>query len=281
MSDWLEVGDRVFTRRYRFFDQQIGVVLGDDGVLLVDTRSTHRQAEELRADLRRLTPLPVRLVVNTHLHFDHCFGNRPFRPAVIWGHERCASGLTRTGELQRAEAVRQVPELAEELAEVVIEPPDRTFSDLVEVDAGGRQIELRHLGRGHTDNDIIVRVVDAGVLFAGDLVEQGAPPSFGDAFPLDWPGSVEALLGLVGGPVVPGHGEVVDRSFVESQLDELRTIVALGRRIHAGELSLDSAAGAAPFPPGAALMPLERTLAQLRGDLDRGPQRPDAATRAE
>jgi hypothetical protein len=99
-------------------------------------------------------------------------------------------------------------------------------------------------------------------------VESGAPPSFGDAFPLDWPTTVEAMLGLfAAGPVVPGHGDVVDRSFVEGQLEELRAIADLGRRVHAGELSLDGAVELAPFPPAAALMPLERALMQLRGEL--------------
>ena len=83
MASWTEVGDRVFVRRYAFYDQNIGVVFGDERVLLVDTRVSHRQAAEIRDDLRSLTPLPVGVVVNTHGHSDHCFGNHPFRPAWI------------------------------------------------------------------------------------------------------------------------------------------------------------------------------------------------------
>ena len=91
MSVWSEVGDRVFVRRYAFYDQNIGAIMGDDGVLVVDTRVSHRQADEILADLKELTPLPVRAVVNTHGHNDHAFGNhrlpagadlgpRPLRP---------------------------------------------------------------------------------------------------------------------------------------------------------------------------------------------------------
>ena len=75
MANWSEVGDRVFVRRYSFYDQNIGVVLGDEGVLVIDTRTSHRQADEIIDDLRSLTPLPGRVVVNTHGHHDHCFGH--------------------------------------------------------------------------------------------------------------------------------------------------------------------------------------------------------------
>jgi glyoxylase-like metal-dependent hydrolase (beta-lactamase superfamily II) len=80
-------------------------------------------------------------------------------------------------------------------------------------------VSLRHLGRGHTGADLVVAVDD--VLFAGDLVEEGAPPAMEDSFPLEWPDTVTALLELVRGPVVPGHGAVVDAAFVTAQRDEL------------------------------------------------------------
>ena len=83
---WTEIGDRVFVRRYAFYDQNIGVVLGGGAALVIDTRSTHVQGREILADLRELTADPVTVVVNTHGHFDHAFGNRVFRPATIWGH---------------------------------------------------------------------------------------------------------------------------------------------------------------------------------------------------
>src|SRR4030095_5721122 len=88
MSSWTEVGDRVFVRRYAFYDQNIGAILGEDAVLLVDTRISHRKAAEIQADLGELTALPVGVVVNTHGHGDHCFGNHQFRPAPISRQQR-------------------------------------------------------------------------------------------------------------------------------------------------------------------------------------------------
>ncbi|HLO36827.1 MAG TPA: MBL fold metallo-hydrolase, partial [Candidatus Deferrimicrobium sp.] len=229
MSIWTEVGPGVFVRRYTFYDQNIVAVRGDDGLLVVDTRVSHRQADEVLADLRTLTPLPVRAVVNTHGHSDHAFGNSRFRPAPIWGHTRCATMVRDTGDRQRAGVATAIPELAEELAEVVLDPPDRLVETdaTVPFDAGGRVVEVRYLGRGHTDNDIVVLVPDAHVLLAGDLLENDATPYFGDGFPLDWPATAERLVELVTGAVVPGHGSVGDRGFAVRQMLEFRAIAEL------------------------------------------------------
>jgi glyoxylase-like metal-dependent hydrolase (beta-lactamase superfamily II) len=271
MSLWTEIGRRVFVRRYAFYDQNIGAILGDDGVLIVDTRVTHRQADEILADLRDLTPLPVRAVVNTHGHNDHAFGNHRFRPAPIWGHERCARMIRETGGDQLARVAAAIPELAADLAEVVLDPPDRTFDgefETLDFDAGGRRVELRHLGRGHTDNDIVVIVPDADVLFAGDLVEADAPPYFGDSYPIDWPRTVEQMVEHVRGAVVPGHGTVGDRAFAVRSMTELRTIAELASLVNQGVLAIDDAVVRTPYPADAARQPLERALAQLAGELD-------------
>jgi glyoxylase-like metal-dependent hydrolase (beta-lactamase superfamily II) len=269
-GDWVEVGDRVFVTRYAFYDQNIGVVLGDEGVLLVDTRLSYRQADEIIRDLRRLTPLPVRVVVDTHGHHDHAFGNGRFRPVPIWGHERSATMIRETGERQRAAVMAAFPELAADLAEVELVPPDHTFSDTatVEIEPGGRSVELRFLGRGHTDNDIVVLVPDADVMFAGDLLEADAPPFFGDGFPLDWPETVEALVELATGVVVPGHGTVGDRAFAVRQMTQFRSIAELARLVHRGVIGIDDAALRTPYTADTALEPLTRALAQLRGELD-------------
>jgi glyoxylase-like metal-dependent hydrolase (beta-lactamase superfamily II) len=271
MALWTEVGNRVFVRRYAFYDQNIGAILGDDGVLIVDTRISHRQAEEILTDLRELTDLPVRAVVNTHGHNDHAFGNHRFRPVPIWGHERCARMVRETGAAQLAKVSEGIPELAAELAEVVLDPPDRTFDgdfEVLDFDAGGRRIELRHLGRGHTDNDVVVIVPDADVLFGGDLVEADAPPYFGDGYPLDWPATVQRMVEYVTGAVVPGHGTVGDRAFAVRSMTELRTIAELGMLVHQGVLGIDEAVLRTPYPAVEAREPLERALWQLRGEVD-------------
>ena len=109
---------------------------------------------------------------------------------------------------------------------------------------------------------------DANVLFAGDLIENGAPPSFGDGYPIDWPATVERLLPLATGAVVPGHGAVGDRAFVESSSRRSAASPTLARQVHAGSLTIEAAIAASPFGPRTPRDAFERALAQLRGELD-------------
>lgn len=239
MSTWVEIGDRVFVRRYAFYDQNIGVVLGDGAALVVDTRSTYVQGREILADLRQLTGDPVTVVVDTHGHFDHAFGNRVFRPATIWGQAGCPPFVIRTGEQRRARIARDEPGIADDIADVVIDPPDQIFQDATTIEVGGRPVDLRFLGRGHTDHDAVVSIPDADVVFAGDLIEGGSVPFFNDAYPLDWSATANLLADLVTGTVVPGHGDHAGRAFAVEQAAAIGTIAELSRRIHARALDLE------------------------------------------
>jgi glyoxylase-like metal-dependent hydrolase (beta-lactamase superfamily II) len=270
---WVEIGDRVFVRRYEFYDQNIGVILGRGEALVIDTRSTNGQARQILADLRDLTSDPVTVVVDTHGHFDHAFGNAIFRPATIWGHEGCVTFMERTGEARKPAIAADTPELAGQLDDVVVDPPDRTFTSTATADVGGRAVELRYLGRGHTDHDIVISVPGTGVHFGGDLLENGAVPFYGDAYPIDWATTAATLASLVepdGGLVVPGHGDHAGRGFADAQATSIAAIATLATQVHAGELTLDDAVAACPFPeypPGDSRRPLMRALVQLRGEL--------------
>jgi glyoxylase-like metal-dependent hydrolase (beta-lactamase superfamily II) len=267
VSVWSEIADRVWVRRYRFYDQTIGVVGGDGGLLVIDTRTSHRQGAELRTDLAEL-PRAVRWVVNTHHHHDHCFGNAVFPEAELWGQTRCPTRLVENAETMREELLHDLPAQADEWREVVVTPPTRTFDRDARLDIGARAVELRHLGRGHTDNDVVVTAPDAGVLFAGDLLENGAAPYFGDGYPLDWPATVEAIIGLGLPTISPGHGEVADIAFAQRSLEEIRTIADLGRQVAAGVLSVEEAIARSPYRPKESREPIERAAAQARGEFD-------------
>jgi glyoxylase-like metal-dependent hydrolase (beta-lactamase superfamily II) len=272
-ESWREIGDGVHVRRHRHLDLNVGLVVGSERCLVVDTGVSHRQGRALLGEVRRITRLP-HVVVNTHAHFDHFFGNSVFRPGEVWGHLRCAEMARTYGEVQRALTLAHVagsgrPDAdaqAADLREVLVDPPDRTFEHSAVLDLGGRTVELRYLGRGHTDNDVVVIVPGAGVVLAGDLVEEGNPPAFEDAFPLDWPGTLGALLPLVTGPVVPGHGDVVDREYVRRQAEDLGRVAEVARAVHAGGGDVEAAWPDTPFPEEYARTALRRALRQLRGE---------------
>ncbi|MGN9906820.1 MBL fold metallo-hydrolase [Phytohabitans sp. LJ34] len=263
---WSEVGERVFVSPGDGVNPNVGLIVGAAACVVVDTRMTHPLGRAIADAVRQVTALPW-TVVNTHGHYDHCFGNHAFLPAEIWGHERCAEMLRRDGPVKRAYfAAGAEPPLAAELAAVEIVPPDRTFATEARLDLGGRTVHLRHLGRGHTDNDVVVEIPDAAVLFAGDLVEEGYPPVFGDAFPLDWPLTMEAVAALAAGAVVPGHGKVVDAMFVREQGATLARTAEVARAAFAAGRTVDDAWRDTPLPEDFARQALDRAYRQLRGD---------------
>lgn len=268
---WVELDDRFFVRRYEFYDQNIGVILGRREALVIDTRSTHVHGREILADLRDLTSDPVTVVVDTHGHFDHVYGNHVFRPATIWAQAGCVPFMERTGNERRTGIIESEPEIAADLPEVVLDLPDRTFDDTATIEVGGRAVELHFLGRGHTDHDAVITVPGTSVVWAGDLLEGGAVPFFGDGYPIDWPATV-ATLGTMLDPergiVVPGHGDHGGIDIVQAHVTALTALAGLARQIVDGEIDLDAAVAAHPFPDfpaDDARRPIERAVAQLEG----------------
>jgi glyoxylase-like metal-dependent hydrolase (beta-lactamase superfamily II) len=220
MSAWVELADRTWVRRYPKYDVNIGLVAGSEGVLLIDTRGDVAQGEELLGHIRELTDAPVRWVVNTHAHFDHVFGNPAFAEATSYAQENTAAAVAETVAI------------------------DVTFSVAKVIDLGDRRVELLHLGNGHTDGDVVVVVPDVDVFFAGDLIEESAPPSYGDdSYPLEWPDTVDRLIGLLSATskVVPGHGAVVDAEFVREQNNDLGTVANTISGLHHNGTSLEAA----------------------------------------
>ena len=246
---WSEHGDGIYSKRYQSLDLNIGAIVCEDGLLIVDTRAHHAQARELIDDLRAISPLPVRWIINTHHHWDHTFGNGEFDDVDIWGHENCVPAMADYGQVTLARLKKMASTEASSFDEVLIVPPNHIVGDQALVSLGGRRVEMRYLGRGHTNNDLVVVLPDADVVFAGDLVENDAPPSFSDAYPLEWPDTVAALADLVTGPVVPGHGTPADRDFVAAQQTDLATVADLARERHTAGMEVGAAAAAGgPFP---------------------------------
>jgi glyoxylase-like metal-dependent hydrolase (beta-lactamase superfamily II) len=259
------VDERVYVRRHAAYDLNVGLVVGDGGCLVIDTREHLAAGRELAEAVREVTAEPW-TVVNTHAHFDHFLGNAAFAPAPIWALELTRRVIADHGAVQRrvmSHLARRRGDdtLARALDETPVVVPSRAFAGpRHQLQIGGRPVTLHHLGRGHTDNDAVITVDDATVVFAGDLVEEGAPPAFDDAFPIEWVATHGALLPLLGGAVVPGHGDVVDSAVVASQRDLLARVAEVART--------DSTT-VPGLPDDVAAIALNRARAELTGRVHR------------
>ena len=139
------------------------------------------------------------------------------------------------------------------------------------LDLAGREIRLAYLGRGHTDNDIVVSIPDADVLCAGDLLENGAPPCFGDGYPMDWPATAEGILAMTGERTVVSPGARGPwRARVRGGVARCSSGPSPRWRRGCMRATWTSRrrSRTAPYPAEAAREPIERALAQLRGELD-------------
>jgi glyoxylase-like metal-dependent hydrolase (beta-lactamase superfamily II) len=263
---WIKLAEGVFSRRYEELDLTIGLVLGETGCLVVDTRGDVEQGVELAEAVREITDKPWS-VVYTHAHFDHCYGTTAFLPCDVWAHEGCHTELVTFGagsRERRAAWYREQgkPEIADALDRTEIHLPDKLFTSIAEIDLGGRKVVFIHPGKAHTDHDVLVHVPDASIVFAGDVVEN-APDGFSaDSFGADndlthWPAALDAILALNADTVVPGHGNAVGREFVGDQRQKLAELVELHVAVHARGLSEADAVARSPYPADVTLAALK------------------------
>lgn len=273
---FIEIADRVWVARYPWFDVNVTAIGGHRGLVVVDTHGSALAAKEVVADVRALGAGEVIAVVNTHEHFDHVFGNGTFREEYgdalpIHATEEAAARTLPAGERvkTRYDAAVDDPH-REELIATAIVPADHVFSSAAVIDLGDRGLELVHPGRGHTGGDLVVRVPDADVLLAGDLVEESAPPSYGDdSFPLDWPLTLDLVLELTtpATVVVPGHGAVIDRAFVQDQRAEIGVVAETIRDLAMRGVPVDEALPATEWP-----FPRERLADAVRRGYEQLPR---------
>jgi glyoxylase-like metal-dependent hydrolase (beta-lactamase superfamily II) len=256
MPEFSEVADRVWVARYEWANANVTAIGGRRGLVVVDTHGSTAAGRIVLADLGRLGVGRVTHVVNTHWHWDHTFGNAAFRessPDVpIHAHEEAALWLAdHSDRIKQLYDDDSTNEHRDEIAATEIVIPDQTFTERHVVDLGDRAIELVFLGRGHTSGDIVVRVPDADAVIVGDLVEESAKPWIGmDSWPLEWPATIDALLELVTERtlVIPGHGIAVDRTYVQTQRDEISNIVEMVRNLAELGIPAERAAAEGQWP---------------------------------
>ncbi|MEU9027810.1 MBL fold metallo-hydrolase [Streptomyces sp. NPDC048383] len=223
-AGWERLTGRAGRRRLPVWDCTVGLVVGDESVLLIDPGSSVREGAEVRAEAERLTGRRVTHIAFTHGHFDHVMGAPAFPEAEVFGAvglERLLASAKGREEL-RASAVRNglAPQDAAEAAEL-LRAPRHLVSGEWTLELGGVQVLLANLGPAHSQYDLTVFVPgEREVVFCGDLVEESGEPQAGrDAVPGQWPAALDRLLSLGGDDAVyvPGHGALVTAGFVREQ----------------------------------------------------------------
>ena len=190
-----------------------GVILTEEGTIVIDTLPFPQETAELKTFVQRYGRHGVRYVINTHHHADHVYGNYLFPEAELVAHERCRKTLLRHGQRGLDEAKMQVPALAQ----VRLCIPDVVFDrgELV-VHLGGKSLHMM-LTPGHTDDSISVLVKEDKVLFAADTVMPVPYIVFGDVEAMI--DSFKRLSGLAVDTVVQGHGEVLLRGEIKGSIE--------------------------------------------------------------
>jgi glyoxylase-like metal-dependent hydrolase (beta-lactamase superfamily II) len=231
-----QLGDGVFCLTAEG-DPNTGIVIGDDGVMIIDARATPVMAQELMQRLRALTDKPVKYVLLTHYHAVRVMGASAYKAQHIIASHGTYELIKERGRQDFASEVQRFPRLFKAVETVPgLTWPSITFESSLTLWMGGREVQMRHIGRGHSKGDTIVYLPDCGVLYSGDLVEEGATPYCGDAYFADWPGTLDRLEGFRPKALVPGRGaaligaEQVARSIASTRgfLRDLSSVVRAG-----------------------------------------------------
>ncbi|MGV0607651.1 MBL fold metallo-hydrolase [Mycolicibacterium sp. XJ1904] len=219
---WDRLADGVFHTRLPFLDVTVGLVVGRDGGMLIDTGSTLTEGRAISADVTELAEHQVRHLLLTHKHFDHVLGSGVFVGAQVYCAPPVAETMTTSKDHLRADALRHGADGDEVDAAIgALREPDQQVWEAV-VDLGGPTVSISHPGRGHTDHDLIAAVTDLSqpVLFCGDLVEESRDPCVDEDSDIDaWPATLDRLLAIGGEETIyiPGHGAAVDARFIRRQ----------------------------------------------------------------
>ena len=185
----------------------IGFVIGDDAVAVIDAGGSRRIGARLLAAIRARTDKPVDWLILTHMHPDHVLGASVFADAgaTVVGHAKLERALTARADTYVDNNRRLIGEAAWTGTEVVL--PDEGVADRREIDLGGRVLELEAWPTAHTDNDLTVRDRQTGTWFVGDLVFQEHLPTI-DGSILGWIEVLEEMKAREAARAVPGHGPV-------------------------------------------------------------------------
>jgi cyclase len=222
----IEVADGVFAYIQpdgSWYINNTGFVTGRSSVISIDACSTERRTRAYRDRIASVTPAPVTMLVNTHHHGDHTYGNSLFAGATIIGHDACRTAVIAVGPPRDTGFWEPV-----DWGELPVAPPVLTFADRITLWSDDRPLEVSYVGQAaHTTNDSLVWLPDRQVLFCGDLLFNGGTPFLlmGSVR-----GAIDVLTNVVAPigarTIVPGHGAPCDQALIGVVVGYLEFVLA-------------------------------------------------------
>ncbi|MGY2490342.1 MBL fold metallo-hydrolase [Cupriavidus sp. CP313] len=231
-------------------DPNSGVIIGDDGVLIVDTTATPAMAQDLIARIRTITDKPIKYVVLSHYHAVRVLGASAYfaeGAQQVIASRGTYEMIVERGEADMKSEIERFPRL---FAGVETVPgltwPTLVFEKEITLFLGKLEVRIAHLGSGHTKGDTVVWLPQQKVLFSGDLVEYDAACYCGDAQLEDWPATLDALQALNPEKLVPGRGPALTtpeevKQGIAYTKDFVTTLFQTGKEAVAEKLDLKAA----------------------------------------
>ena len=209
-------------------DPNTGVIIGDDGVMIVDAQATPRLAGKVVEKIRGVTDKPVKYVVLTHYHAVRVLGASAYGAEQIFMSEKARAMVVERGQEDWDSEFQRFPRLFQGHESIPgLTWPTMTFNDRMTVFMGKRRVDLMFLGRAHTAGDIVAFVPDQNVMFTGDIVEYHSACYCGDGHFQDWPATIEAIRRFDVDAIAPGRGDaLVGREMVNRALNNTADFVA-------------------------------------------------------
>jgi len=191
-------------------DPNTGVIIGDDGVMVIDTQATPYMAQKVLDKIREVTDKPIKYILLSHYHAVRVLGAAAYEAENIIASRLTYELIEERGQFDYDSELGRFPRLFEGADSIPgLTWPSIVFDGKITIDLGNCPVEIWSPGKGHTQGDTIAWLPDQKILYAGDLVEYGATPYTGDAHLTDWPATLDALRALNPEKLVPGRGDAL------------------------------------------------------------------------
>src|ERR1700733_13112194 len=188
-------------------DPNSGVIVGDDGIMVIDAQATPVMAQQVIDRVAKVTDKPIKYVLLSHYHAVRVLGASAYSGAEILASEATRALIAERGRQDMDSEIGRFPRLFRAVESIPgLTWPSITFAQRMSVWLGKREVRIMHLGRAHTAGDVVAWVPDARVVFSGDLVEYRSACYCGDAHFTDWPATLDRLSALGAQALGPGRG---------------------------------------------------------------------------